>query len=69
VIETCAVLAASISQALKDGRKFVDLPSGGRKLQPHHPPEPASASGKNMSFQSAGGFFSVPTFAMKLTND
>jgi hypothetical protein len=30
--------------------------------------DPAPASGKNMSFQSAGGFFSVPTLAMKETN-
>ena len=30
---------------------------------------PASASGKNMSRQSAGGFFSVPTLLMKLTNE
>src|SRR5262245_48687513 len=31
--------------------------------------QPPSASGKNMSFQSAGGVFRVPTLAMKLTND
>ena len=33
----------------------------------HHPPVP-SASGKNISRQSAGGFLSVPTLAMKPTN-